>query len=802
MVTARRMCSLCSQAIAVAVQGTDGQVFCCHACLEVSNLLAEPLPENPVSIANEQLTYNINGLWCSSCAWLVEERLRRMPGIAQARVSFLEHKARITYDGDRIEPAAIRRKIRSLGYRAGPDVEPEDGEAFFTRLLVGGLLAMHIMTTSLIIYARDWMGLSGTDSAWLEHIFYLMQFVVSLPLAAILGLPILRAGLNGLLRGLPNVQTLVSIGGLAALGLSVRNLFAGAGHVYFDTAAMLFFLLTVGRWLEMRAHDSGRMSFASLLAALPDQILLLTAGGEKNVPLSQIRPGMRIRLAPGERIPVDGRIAAGAGEIDERMLTGEPAPVLRRAREDVFAGTINIDGMLDVIVVHTDADTRAGRIQSLLEEWVWQRSPAEKLADRVAARMVYAAIAVAALTFSGYFLAVDLETALLNSLSVLLIACPCALGIATPLTLRQAFNRAAENGVLLRRAGLLEKLPAVKTIYFDKTGTLTEPRHQVRELLCDDAREGEIQRLAAALEGHTKHPIGAAIREYAGPAGGVHAKDLRAVPGRGVTGTIAGRRVAIGSRAFIEEKNLAISQQLAGQIDRAEETGGITVYMGWNGRVRGVFVIAERLRPEAKGVLDELKTLGLVPGVLTGDSKAAGMRWEARLGVPVHAALSPEDKLAILGTAEGAVMVGDGINDGPALAAAAVGIALQGGTDLAQSAAEITLVDDDLTAVPWLYRLGMATRRRLRQNLIWAIAYNVLGMGLAAAGLLQPVLAALAMVLSSLLVTRNALGLRKFDGWKRRSELSNEAAEPSVSIFNAPSQRHIRMNEIDGIHLR
>ena len=788
MVAARRVCSLCIQPVAIAVQGTDGQVFCCHACLEVSRLLAEPLPEKAVSIANEQLTTNINGLWCSSCAWLVEERLRRMPGIAQARVSFLEQKARITYDGSRIEPAAIRRKIRSLGYRAGPDVEPEDGEAFSTRLLVGGLLAMHIMTTSLIIYVRDWMGLSSPDSAWLEHIFYLMQFVVSLPLAAILGLPILRAGLNGLLHGLPNVQTLVSIGGLAALGLSVRNLFAGTGHVYFDTAAMLFFLLTVGRWLEMQAHDSGRTSFVSLLAALPDQILLITADGEKIVPLSEIRPGMRIRLAPGERIPVDGRIAAGTGEVDERMLTGEPAPVLRRAGEDVFAGTINIDGRLDVIVVHIDASTRAGRIQSLLEEWVWQRSPAEKLADRVAARMVFAAIGVAALTFSGYFLAAGLETALLNSLSVLLIACPCALGIATPLTLRQAFNRAAANGVLLRRAGLLEKLPEVKTIYFDKTGTLTEPRHHVRDLLCDGAEGAEIQRLAAALEGHTRHPIGAAIREYTGPAGGVHAEDVRAVPGRGVTGTAAGRRVAIGSRAFIDEKNLSVSKQLAEQVNRAEEAGDMTVYMGWAGRVRGVFVIAERLRPEAKAVLDDLQTLGLAPGVLTGDSKAAGARWEKRLGVPVYAALSPEDKLAILGAAEGAVMVGDGINDGPALAAAAVGIALQGGTDLAQSAAEITLVDDDLAAIPWLYRLGMATRRRLRQNLAWSIAYNLIGVGLAAAGLLQPVLAALAMVLSSLLVTRNALRLRKFDGWKHRPELSADGTETPASLYDVPRQ--------------
>ena len=780
-------CTLCGQPVITPVPGDDDALYCCHACKEVAILLRDsPLPEGPdlqPSGETQEVTMNIGGLWCASCAWLVEERLKRTPGVTAARVSFMERKARISYDDGRIQLPRIIRRIRSFGYRADTKPDADEEDRFFTRMLVGGLLAMHIMVVSVIMYVRDWMGLSSPDSAWMEHFFFAMQFVLSIPLSLVLGLPILRAGINSLLRGLPNVQTLVAVGSVAALGLSARNLFLKTGHVYFDTAAMLFFLLTIGRWLEIKAHQSGQSAFQALAAALPGKVHRISSGNEELVPVETLKAGQRVRVRPGDHVPVDGIIAWGAGEIDESLLTGEPQPVLRSPNETVYAGSLNLDGTFDVIITRTGEKTRVGQIRTLLDGLVWQRSPAERLADRFAAFMVYAAIVLAAITFAGHYFTSGLETALLNSLSVLLIACPCALGIATPLTLWQAVSRAAENGILLRSSGLFEKLSAIREVFFDKTGTLTEMPHRVQEVVVEDGiRMSDFMDRIAGLEQFSTHPFGQAIMNHHGrkvPAE-TEVSGFHTLPGAGVAGFVHGSEIHIGSLRLMLENGYAISGELLTRSETALASGQITIFAGWQGRVHGMIIIGERLRTEVRPMIEEIKKLGLAPGILTGDTESAGRRWQRLLDIPVRAGLLPEEKLAIIRqAADSSMMVGDGINDGPALAAAGIGVAMAHGTDVARSASEITLIDDDLRALPWLFQLSAATQKKLKQNLAWSAAYNIIGIGLAMAGLLQPVLAALAMVLSSSFVTRNALGLRKFPAWKGREiRPSGDPVEP------------------------
>ncbi len=766
-------------------------MYCCHACREVAALLEEnPIPA-PGAVGGPlaSTTLSLGGLWCASCAWLVEERLRRAGGVVDARVSYLERKAQVTFEPTSTSVAALRRLVWRLGYRASEKDDYDEEDALFTRMLVGGLIAMHIMVISLTIYVREWFGLASPEAAWMEHIFYLMQFCLSIPLVFLLGVPILRAGINSLLRGMPNIQTLVGMGALAALALSARNLFIGEGHVYFDTGAMLFFLVTVGHWLELKAHASGKTAYDALGAFLPEAVHRIVPDREETVPLAEIKPGQRIRVRPGERIPVDGIVAAGEGEIDESLLSGEPKPVSRGLDDPVYAGSLNLDGVLEVIVSRTGPETRTGQIRRLLERLIWERSPAEKLADRFAARLVYAALLIAGLTFAGYWAAVDLETALLNSLSVLLIACPCALGIATPLTLWHGVGRALEHGVLVRSSALFEILGTVRRVYFDKTGTLTKLPNQVLRLVPAPAETEEFFSTAAAAEQFAPHPFARAIWEHAEHLGLAipAAAGFRTLPGAGVSAQVDGQTVWVGSRRLMENRGVQFDAATRAIAQQEEEAGRVVVCAGWGGRVRGLVVIGEKLRPEARSVLADLAALGLEPVVLTGDSEAAGRRWARLLGIPVLAGLLPEDKLDVIRSGPGAsMMVGDGINDGPALAAASVGAAMLHGTEVAQAAAEVTLLEDDLRALPWLVHLAAETRRRLRQNLVWAAVYNVVGVALAVAGVLQPVFAALAMVLSSAFVTRNALRLRRFPAWSIDSGEDDDRQSPSPMKGRVP----------------
>jgi heavy metal translocating P-type ATPase len=747
--------------------------------------LLEESPAKPTILTNEanaeNITITLGGMWCSSCAWLVSEQLNRTKGVASADVSFIQQQANIVFDSSITNLQSLKKRIRSLGYQATlPNEKPYDEEeVFFTRLLIGGVMVLHDMIVGTGIYAREILNLATPESQPLVDFFQVMMLITSIPVLVLLGLPILRAGFASLLRGQPNIHTLITIGTFSAFGLSVYHLIVGHGGLYFDTATMLIFLISVGRWLEMQAHKSSNKAVMKLLEQIPNTATVMTADEDKSVNVADLKPGMRVRTRPGERFPVDGLIALGEGDVDESLLTGEPKPVSHHAGDSVKAGTINLDGSFEVIATAVGESTMAGQIGRLLHEALWARSPLERTVDKLSAWMTPAALALATIAFIIWNYLSGAEQGLLVALSVLLIACPCALGLATPLTLWLSLERAAESGAILRSTAALEGLAKVDKVFFDKTGTLSQLPMKVQGVISDQSSvtSNQFLQIVASVENESEHPLAKAIVEYAKLQNIelIKPESFKALPALGVVGTLLRSRrslasalenadyageIIIGSARLISAQGLTMPENINQQAEAWKEAGWVVVYAGWEGKVKGLIGLGETIRNEAKDVVTQLQSRGLELGVLTGDEIHAGERWQKTLGIPVQAALTPDEKMKRL--ADNAAMVGDGINDGPALAAATVGLAMNHGTDVARTAADIVLMRDDLNVIPWLIDLSRQSMKRVRQNLGWAVIYNLIGVALAMAGLLQPVFSAFAMVASSIFVTSNAMKMNKF----------------------------------------
>ncbi|MCK6584882.1 MAG: cation-translocating P-type ATPase, partial [Anaerolineales bacterium] len=733
-------------------------------------------PVKPTVIANEanaeSVTLTLGGMWCSSCAWLVNEQLKRTKGVVNAETSFIQQQTNIVFDSSITNHQNLKKRVRSLGYQATlPDEKPRDEEeSFYMRLLIGGVMVLHDMIVGAGIYAREIFGWATPESQPLVDFFQVMMLVTSIPVLLLLGLPILRAGFASLLRGQPNLHTLITIGTFSAFGLSVYHLIVGQGGLYFDTVTMLIFLVSVGRWLEMQAHKSSNKAVMKLLEQIPDTATVVTNEADKEVSVSDLKPGMRLRVRPGARFPVDGLIASGEGDVDESLLTGEPRPASHREGDSVKAGTINLDGSFEVIATAVGESTMAGQIGRLLHEALWARSPLERLVDKLSAWMTPIALTLAAIAFLIWNAISGFEQGLLVALSVLLIACPCALGLATPLTLWLSLERAAESGAILRSTASLERLAKVEKVFFDKTGTLSQLPMKVQGVFSNSAK---FLQIVASVENESEHPLAKAIVEYAKSQGIdlIKPESFKSIPALGVVGRlpITNDRsmipslqspIYIGSARLMSAEGLTMPEEMSKQAEEWRETGLVIVYAGWDGQVAGVVGLGETIRAEAKEVMTQLQSRGLELGVLTGDESSAGERWQKTLGVPVQAALMPDEKMRWL--SQNAAMVGDGINDGPALAAATVGLAMNHGTDVARTAADIVLMRDDLKMVPWLIDLSRESMKRVRQNLGWAVVYNLVGVALAMAGLLQPVFSAFAMVASSIFVTSNAMKMNNY----------------------------------------
>jgi Cu2+-exporting ATPase len=645
----------------------------------------------------------------------------------------------------------------------------EESEAtwLLIRLGVGGFLSMNIMMFSLLLYSGTFEHADAELLPWV----HVLLWILATPVLVILGGPFLRDAWEGARRGRLTAATLIWVGVLAAYGSSAINVLVGGTHVYFETATMLLVLFTVGRYLEAAGRARAVRSLAPLLEAENQSAMVVEAGSESRRPARDLPAGTLVRVRPGERFPVDGVVEEGVSHADEAVITGESRSVAKSSGSIVIAGSVNLDGPLLISVTRAGPATRWAQICRAVRESITQKSPAQRVVDQVAGAFVPIVLVLAIATMFVWLGSASFEHALLAGLAVLVVACPCGLGLAAGLAGSLGIARLASRGCLVRGGGILESLARVRAVAIDKTGTLTLGRPRLCGIDTEGVGTDEALARAAGLERHSEHGLARGIVGAAEVRGiaPIAAAEIRAVPGLGIRGVAAGTPVAAGTGAFMAELGWPIPERLSARARVLEANGHSLVYLGWDDQVRALLWLDDTLRPEARSAVETLGRLGLEVELLTGDLPETARRVAGAIGIGSwHAALSPEGKKAALARLRQklgrVVMVGDGLNDGPVLAAADVGVAVGSATDLARETADLVLPEDGLRLLPWAIQLARAVRRTIVTSLIWAFGYNLVALALAASGLLQPILAAALMATSSLIVILNSLRLERFAG--------------------------------------
>ncbi|MGV9281029.1 heavy metal translocating P-type ATPase [Streptomyces sp. NPDC003730] len=735
----------------------------------------------------------IGGMTCAACAARVEKKLNRMDGVT-ATVNYATEKARVSHPVT-TEVADLIATVVKTGYTAeepAPPPEPAggtgagesgtervgDGErapelsALRQRLLVSALLAAPVVLLAMVpaLQFDNWQWLSLTLAA---------------PVVVWGGLPFHRAAWTGLRHGAATMDTLVSLGTLAAFGWSLWALFFedagmpgmrhgfdltvsrtdGASAIYLEAAAGVTAFLLLGRWLEARSKRRAGAALRALMELGAKDVAVLRDGREVRIPVARLVVGDRFVVRPGEKIATDGTVTEGSSAVDASLLTGESVPVDVTVGDAVTGATVNAGGRLVVEATRVGADTQLARTAKLVEDAQSGKAEVQRLADRVSGVFVPVVLLIAVATFGGWLGATgDTVAAFTAAVAVLIIACPCALGLATPTALLVGTGRGAQLGILIKGPEVLESTRRVDTVVLDKTGTVTTGRMTLHEVYAaGDTDEEELLRLAGAVEHASEHPVARAIAAGAEERLGAlpDAEDFENVPGRGVRARVAGREVAVG-RLYD-----ALPPEVSAARDEAEERGRTAVVVGWDGEARGVVTVADAVKETSAEAVAGLRRLGLRPVLLTGDNRRVAESVAAAVGIDeVIAGVLPEDKVAVVERlrSEGrtVAMVGDGVNDAAALAAADLGLAMGTGTDAAIEAGDLTLVRGDLRVAADAIRLSRRTLSTIRGNLVWAFGYNVAALPLAAAGLLNPMIAGAAMAFSSVFVVSNSLRLRAF----------------------------------------
>jgi Cu+-exporting ATPase len=752
----------------------------------------------------EHLDLPITGMTCASCASRIERKLNKLEGV-RASVNYATERATVEFDSGRLAPARLVEAVESAGYGAAlPTEEPERPRAdegdptapLRRRLILSALLSAPVLLLSMV------PALQFDDWQWL-----VLQLATPVVLWG--GWPFHRAAWANLKHGAATMDTLISVGTLAAWLWSLYALFlgdagmagmkmefdlipspgGGADHIYLETAAAVTTFVLTGRYLEARAKRRAGSALEALLELGAKEVSLLEPdGGERLVPVEQLRRGDRFLVRPGEKVATDGEVEEGRSAVDMSMLTGESIPVEVGPGSEVAGVTVNAGGRLVVRATRVGADTALAQIARLVTEAQSGKAPVQRLADRVSGVFVPVVIGLAVATL-GFWLGAGegAAYAFTAAVAVLIIACPCALGLATPTALMVGTGRGAQLGLLISGPEVLESTRRVDTIVLDKTGTVTTGRMTLVEVvLVEGTERAEALRLVGALEDASEHPIGRAIADAARAE-----LDVLAAPdsfsnreGLGVEGAMDfDRAVVAGRPALLAEWAMPVPDELDAARRAAEAQGRTAVLAGWDGEARALFVVADALKPTSREAVERLRGLGLRPLLLSGDNETTARAVAAEAGIDeVIAEVMPADKADVVRRLqrEGRVvaMVGDGVNDAPALAQADLGLAIGTGTDVAIEASDLTLVSGDLRAAADAIRLSRATLRTIKQNLVWAFGYNVAALPLAAAGLLNPVIAGAAMALSSFSVVANALRLRRFQA-ERNGVPARDVAERS-----------------------
>ena len=713
--------------------------------------------------ADAEIVALLEGIRCPSCVWLVERVLGLEPGVLEGRVNFATHRARVRFDPARTSPARIFASLSGIGYLPRPftaDAAERAAQAERRSLLfrfgTAAFLSLQLMGYSVALYAGYFQGMAEESRRLLQW----LAGAVASPVVLYAGGPFFASAVRSALRRTPNMDLLIALGVGSAYGYSLWALFAGR-EVYFDTAAMIVTLILAGRLFEGAARRRAAAGIDRLLRLAPDVARRVEDGVAVEVPTASLVPGDRIQVLPGQRFPVDGTVEGGETEVDESAATGEATPVLRSPGAPVVSGTLNLTTAVAVRVTAVGAESFIGRVARLVEEAQARKAPVQRLADRVAVAFV-PLVGLVALATCLFWLATGAaaNTALLRAVSVLVVACPCALGLATPTAVLVGTGAASERGVLFRGGDVLEALARVRVAAFDKTGTLTEGRPRVAAVRPAKGSAEALLALAAGAEAGSSHPLARAVVAEARRRGleVLAAEGAVTHPGRGVEARTGAGLVRAGSRAFLAERGVPVPE--------AGAFVGTEVHVALDGEHRGVVLLEDSVRPDAARAVAELGREGLRTVLLTGDRLGAAEALARRVGVEeVRAEQSPEDKARYVAAAQEAgepvLMVGDGINDAPALSAATVGCAVAGGTDVALATSDLVLTRPELDRLPFAVSLSRRTLRVIHQNLWWAFAYNVVALPLAATGRLAPVFSAAAMALSSVAVLGNSLRLAR-----------------------------------------
>lgn len=737
--------------------------------LEVA-ALAAAVETAGYSVPQEKIALEIGGMTCASCSGRVEKALSKVPGVVSAEVNLALESAQVTVLGGQVSTSQLIRAVEAAGYEArlpvaqGAKPQPEKTYDWWPAALSAALslpLALAMITQSL--------GWQGQIPGW-------VQLALATPVQFWLGWRFYRAGWGALKAGTGNMDLLVALGTSAAYGLSFYLLLspthAGMSHLYFESSTIVITLVLLGKWLESRAKRQTTAAIRALNALRPERARVLRDGQEVELALEQVQVGDMVVIRPGERIPVDGRVQQGESEVDESLITGESLPVAKKVGDMVTGGAVNGDGLIHVSTTAVGAESVLARIVRLVESAQARKAPIQRMVDKVSAVFVPIVIAIGLVTVIGWGLFDgDWQAAILNAVAVLVIACPCAMGLATPTAIMVGTGVAAQHGILIKDAEALETAHAIKTVAFDKTGTLTEGHPKLTGWEGVDGENDKLLALAASLQSGSEHSLAKATVQAAlsSKIALLPAQEVRALPGKGVAGRVDGQELRLGNTRLMQELgvNLARFMSLAKALEAEGRSIAWLAEIDPAPRLLGLLAFGDELKSTAPAAITSLHEQGIVTVLVSGDNQGSASAIAAQLGISkIYADVLPDDKANIVAQLKDGglvAMVGDGINDAPALAAADIGIAMSSGTDVAMHAAGITLMRGDPALVADAIDVSRRTYAKIRQNLFWAFVYNVVGIPLAAFGLLSPVIAGGAMALSSVSVVSNALLLKR---WK------------------------------------
>ena len=713
--------------------------------------------------AGERVDLVIEGMTCASCATRIEKKLNRLDGVA-ATVNFASEHAAVTIDPAQVSVKDLIGTIEAAGYHAAIPNADNNNDDDPTKPYRRRLVLAVVLTVPLVLFA--WVP-AARPPGW-EWV----SFALATPVVFYAGWPFHRAAATNARHGAATMDTLISVGTLAAWVWSTVVLLAGiSASVYFDTAGAITALILLGRFFEARAKRRSGEAIRKLLELGSKDARVLRDGVEVLVPAEALGVGELFVVRPGEKVATDGVVRSGTSAIDQSMLTGESVPVEVGPGDHVVGATINASGRLVVEATRVGAETALARIARLVVEAQTGKAPVQRLADRVSAVFVPVVIALSVLTLAGWLAFGATTTAAFTAaVAVIVIACPCALGLATPTALMVGTGRGAQLGIVIKGPEVLEHTRQVTSIVLDKTGTITEGKMAIAELVpADGVSEEELLRLAASAEDASEHPIARAIAEHGRERLGTLpvAEHFSARAGRGIEAVVDGHVIVIGQPSLLNDWGATLPRTLAAEAERLESNGSTVVAVAWDGESRGLIAVADRVKATSRQAVSQLRALGLSPVLLTGDNERTARSVAAEVGIDrVLANVLPEDKVAeitrLQAAGEVVAMVGDGVNDAPALAKADLGISIGTGTDVAIEASDLTLVSGDLRAAADAIRLSRRTLRTIKVNLFWAFAYNVAAIPLAVAGIVNPIVAAAAMAFSSVFVVSNSLRLRRF----------------------------------------